>query len=134
MAAVPTVSPTPWSRLHSFALGCVGYPPWNRKQPEPSFFRPAWLFPTPSSFASGNVLPFQNRNFLHEKKETSLCAFTMQNLISVSIREGTIISPSFSASCHYVVFLKILSSGARYTLTISLHLFSFKNTYNKTQS
>lgn len=57
------------------------------------------------------MLPFQNRNFLHEKKETSLCAFTMQNLISVSIREGTIISPSFSASCHYVVFLKYFHRG-----------------------
>lgn len=32
-------------------------------------------------FATGKVLPFQNRNFLHEKKETSLCTFTMQNLI-----------------------------------------------------
>ena len=50
MAAVPTVPPTPWSRLHSFALGCVRHPPWNRKQPESSFFRPAWLFPTPIEF------------------------------------------------------------------------------------
>lgn len=39
-----------------------------------------------------------------------------------------------SVPCHYAVFFKILSSGALYTLKISLHLFSFKNTYNKTQS
>ena len=134
MAAVPTVPPTPWSRLHSFALGASDTHHGTGSSQSPASSDQPGCSPPQSSFASGNVLPFQNRNFLHEKKETSLCAFTMQNLISVSIREGTIISPSFSASCHYVVLLKILSSGARYTLTISLHLFSFKNTYNKTQS
>lgn len=34
-----------------------------------------------SSSTTGNVLPFQTRNFLREKKETSLCTFAMQSLI-----------------------------------------------------
>lgn len=61
--------------------------------------------PAPESgFATGHVLPFQNRNFLHEKKGTSLCTCTTLSLIQVSVREGTILSPYFSASRHYVAF------------------------------